>query len=67
MLTGFPLADEQKNMFLRILEAMRWNQYGQYKANWPIVLKALRYLWEMGKITRLDTPFFEPFEKPKAG
>jgi len=39
----------------------------RFMTNWPILLDALRRLWETGKVTKLETPFFEPFEKPKAG
>ena len=47
-----------------LLAAMRRNErWNQYVANWPIVLDALRKLWEMGKVSELKTPFFEPFEK----
>ena len=44
-----------------LFRAVRWNEY---VANWSIVLAALRRLWEMGKVSELKTPFFEPFEKP---
>ena len=58
MFTGFPISDEWKGL----LGSMRMNQY---MANWPIVLRALRRLWEIGKVSKLETPYFEPFEKPK--
>jgi hypothetical protein len=62
MLTGFPIWSEWKNRSVRSLfGATRWNQY---MANWTIVLDALRCLWEMGKVSELKTPFYEPFEKP---
>ncbi len=62
MLTGFPLSDEWKSRSAKdLLDAMRMNQY---RANWPVALAALRQLWETGKVTKLETPFFEPFEKP---
>jgi len=57
MFTGFPISDEWKGL----LGIMRMNQY---RANWPIVLRALRRLWEIGKVSKLETPYFEPFEKP---
>ena len=46
-----------------LLAAMRRNEWwNQYVANWPIVLDALRKLWEMGKVSELKTPFYEPVE-----
>jgi hypothetical protein len=41
---------------------MRLNQY---RTNWPIVLEALRQLWEIGKVSQLKSSFYEPVEKPK--
>ena len=38
----------------------RWNPY---VTNWPVVLGALRQLWEVGKVSQLKSPFYEPFEK----
>ena len=32
--------------------------------NWPVILDAMRRLWEMGRVSALQSPFFEPFEKP---
>jgi hypothetical protein len=63
MFTGFPVGAEWKSHSVTALfAATRWNQY---IANWPIVLDALRRLWEMGKVSELKTPFYEPFEKPE--
>jgi hypothetical protein len=61
MLTGFPvpLGVEWNGKMAR---AIRWNPY---VSNWPIVLDALRRLWQMGKVSQLKSPFYEPFEKPK--
>ena len=56
MLTGFPIEDQVKNLF----GALRMNQY---ITNWPIVLDALRRLWEIGKVSELKTPFYEPFDQ----
>lgn len=56
MLTGFPIEDQVKDLF----GAMRMNQY---IANWPILLEALRRLWETGKVSQLKTPFYEQFNK----
>jgi hypothetical protein len=62
MLNGFIFSDEWKsNMMRALLSATRWNQYF---ANWSVALDALRKLWEMGKVSELKTPFYEPFEKP---
>jgi hypothetical protein len=62
MLTGFPIGSDWKNRSIRsLIGATRWNQY---VANWPIALGALRRLWENGKVSQLETPFFEPIEKP---
>jgi hypothetical protein len=64
MLPRFPIGNDQRHFFdKRLFALMRLNQY---RANWPILLKALRQLWDFGKVTKLETPFFEPFEKPKA-
>jgi hypothetical protein len=65
MLTGFPLGEESdSHKMLPLIHAMRRNEWwNQYVANWPIVLDALRRLWEMGKVSELKTPFYEPFEK----
>lgn len=41
--------------------ATRWNQY---RAHWPVVLDALRQLWEVGKVSELKSPFYELLEKP---
>ena len=34
----------------------------QFMTNWPILLKALRRLWEMGKVSELKSPFYELLE-----
>jgi hypothetical protein len=36
----------------------------QYVTNWPVVLDALRQLWEVGKVSQLKSSFYEPVEKP---
>ena len=61
MLTGFPFHDEwmSRNGAQRLFRAARWNQYLK---NWPIILKALRALWDMGKVSELKSPYFEPLE-----
>ena len=41
--------------------AMRWSPY---VTNWPVVLDALRHLWQAGKVSELKSPFYEPVEKP---
>jgi hypothetical protein len=62
MLTGFPLGVEESQVAKAIFGLARWNPY---VSNWPIVLHALRQLWEMGKVSELKSPFYEPFEKAK--
>ena len=60
-MNGFIFGDEWKsNMMKALVNAMRWNKYF---GNWPIVLNALRRLWEIGKVSEMKTPFYEPFEK----
>jgi len=49
-------------MVRKLFGATRWNQY---VANWPVVLAALRELWEMGRVSELKTPFCEPPQKQK--
>lgn len=62
MLTGLPLyPGRQNDIMRRILGLARWNPYAR---NWPIVLEALRELWESGKVSELKSPFYEPFESP---
>lgn len=64
MLTGFPgipLDNERRSHVIRgLFGATRWNQY---VANWPMVLAALNRLWEVGKVSELKSPFYEPVEK----
>ena len=43
-----------------LFRAIHWNKY---VANWSVVLEALRRLWEMGKVSELKTPFYEPFNR----
>jgi hypothetical protein len=62
MLTGFPLGVESNSRMARIFGMARWNPY---VSNWPLVLEALRKLWEMGKVSELRSPFYESFEKPE--
>jgi hypothetical protein len=58
MLTGIPLDAEGQN---RVFSITRWNRY---ISNWPIVLDALRQLWETGKVSEFKTPFYEPLKTP---
>jgi hypothetical protein len=58
MLTGFSFEDQVRGLF----GAMRMNQY---VANWPVLLDALRRLWETGKVSELKTPFYEPYDQAK--
>ena len=64
MLTGYPFSDEWqgRSTVKALFRATRWNQY---VGNWPVVLDALRRLWETGKVSEFKTPFYEPVEKPK--
>jgi len=60
MFSGFTFGEEsQRQMVGFLFRTTRWNQY---LANWPIVLNALHRLWEMGKVSELKSPFYEPFE-----
>ena len=36
----------------------------QFMTNWPIMLGALRRLWEVGKVSELKSPLYEPIEEP---
>ena len=36
----------------------------RFMPNWPILLDALRHLWEIGKVSELKSPFYAPVEKP---
>ena len=62
MLTGFHLGVESRQIAQAIFGLARWNPY---VSNWPIVLTALRHLWELGKVSELKSPYYEPVEKPK--
>lgn len=63
MFTGFMFGEESQRQVVRgLFRATRWNQY---RANWPVVLNALYRLWEMGKVSELKSPFYEPVEKPE--
>ena len=63
MVTKFPFHDEwiSRNMARRLVNATHWNQY---VSHWSVALAAMRRLWEMGKVSELKSPFYEPFEKP---
>ena len=62
MLAGFSLNSERQSQTARAIFGMaRWNPY---VTNWPVVLAALRQLWEVGKVSELKSPFYEPVEKP---
>ena len=62
MFTGIFLDTESKSRAVRgIFGATRWNQY---RSNWPVVLDALRQLWQVGKVSELKSPFYEMVEKP---
>ena len=62
MFTGFSFSPERQSRMVRTIFGMaRWNPYVR---NWPVVLEALRELWENGKVSELKSPFYEPLEKP---
>ena len=62
MFTGLFLDEQWKGRVVGgVFGATRWNQYA---SNWSVVLGALRHLWEMGKVSELKSPFYEPVEKP---
>ena len=62
MFTGIFLGTESKSRAVRgIFGATRWNQY---RSNWPVVLDALRQLWQVGKVSELKSPFYEMVEMP---
>jgi hypothetical protein len=62
MFTGMFLDAELQNRLVGgLFGATRWNKY---RAHWPVVLDALRQLWEVGKVSELKSPFYEPVEKP---
>lgn len=66
MLNEFPFSDEWKSdrMVRGLFDMIRMNQYLE---NWPVVLDALRRLWETGKVSQLKTSFYEPVKKPTIG
>jgi hypothetical protein len=62
MLNGLPLNPDWQNRMVRAIFGMaRWNPYAR---NWPVVLAALRELWEGGKVSELKSPFYELIEMP---
>lgn len=63
MIAPFPMSDDLKAPFVDgLLAAMRMNQY---RINWPVLLAALRRLWETGKVSQFKTPYYEPLPKEK--
>jgi len=63
MFTGLSLGDTWNSYLVKSLfGAIRMNEY---RTNWPIVLAALRQLWETGKVSELRSPYHEPVERPK--
>jgi hypothetical protein len=58
MYTGLFLGPDRQDRVIRAIFGMaRWNPYAR---NWPVVLEALRQLWEKGKVSELKSPFYEP-------
>ena len=39
----------------------------RFMPNWSILLDALRHLWEMGKVSELKSPFYEPLKSQPKG
>jgi len=65
MFTGLSHSDTWNSYLVKnLLGALRMNEY---RTNWPIVLAALRQLWEGGKVSELKSPFYEPVKRPRAG
>ena len=64
MLDEFPFNDVWKSdgMVRGLHDMVRMNQY---VSNWPVVLDALRRLWETGKVSQLKSSFYELVKKPK--
>jgi hypothetical protein len=63
MFSRFIFGEEwQRPMVRTLMGATRWNKY---LANWPVVLNALHRLWEMGKVSELKSPYYDPVEKPE--
>jgi hypothetical protein len=63
MLDEFPFHDQWKSdsMVEGLFDAVRMNQY---VSNWPVVLAALRRLWETGRVSQLKSPMYEPVKRP---
>jgi hypothetical protein len=63
MFTSLSQNDTSNSYFVKnLFGALRMNQY---RTNWPIVMAALRQLWEMGKVSELKSPYYELVEKPR--
>jgi len=63
MFTSLSQNDTSNSYFVKnLFGAVRMNEY---RTNWPIVLAALRQLWEMGKVSELKSPYYELVEKPR--
>jgi hypothetical protein len=64
MHSGFSLhVDEVWKIFEVSRRTRARQQWVRYVSNWPIVLNALRQLWETGKVSELKSPFWEPPQK----
>ncbi len=50
---------------LERVRQMEAQALSQLTTNWPILLKALRRLWEMGKVSELKSPFYEPLKNTR--
>jgi hypothetical protein len=71
MRSGFFLYDDQEWMLKNVLRVFEYTrrarltkQWIRYESNWPIALKALRQLWETGRVSELKSPFWESLPGP---
>ena len=62
MLTGFPFQDAwmSPSHVSALFRAAHWNRYVE---NWSVALDALRRLWQLGKVSELKSPYYEPIKK----
>lgn len=64
LINRFSFSDQGNNPEINVLRNLSHSyEWSQYVANWPITLKALRKLWELGKVSQLKTPFYDPLKK----
>jgi hypothetical protein len=70
MRNGIFFYEDQEWAFQRVRDVFEMNrrarttqQWLRYVSHWPIALKALRRLWEMGTVSEMKSPFWEPSQK----